>query len=213
MIIILFFYFVSSGSADADDDKSNDSEHTDEDRPLLPDYGPQIFEEAKKNPLFVAVRGTMPVITDANEKVEWTDLLVKCSRSLANPNNRRLDPYFTNSGGPVSSFGTNINGYLSVGFEGYTSEKVNESLINEIYQVIDEHCKQEGINDVPVVFEFEGYITEDLPVLPVDDESYADINLPDNKEKIAGNEKTNQMPGFTSIMAILGLLSLLIFKR
>lgn len=57
----------------------------DEDDLPLPDYGPQIFEEAKKNPLFVAARGTMPIITDASEKVEWGDSLVQCSRSLGNP--------------------------------------------------------------------------------------------------------------------------------
>jgi hypothetical protein len=39
-----------------------------------------------------------------------------------------------------------------------------------------------------------------------------DSSLPDNEEDIAGNENTNKMPGFTSIMVILGLLLLLIIK-
>jgi len=184
-----------------------------EDLPL-PDYGPQIFEEAKKNPLCVATRGTMPVITDASEKVEWTDSLVQCSRSLSNPSNANtgIQTYFASSGGPVNSFGTNINGYLKVGLEGYSSEKVNESIIDEIYQVIDEQCEQEGISDVPVVFEFVGYITVEDDILPEDEipnvSESDDSSLSGNKEKITGNGTTNQTPGFTSIMLILCLLFL-----
>ncbi|AKB34895.1 hypothetical protein MSSAC_0305 [Methanosarcina siciliae C2J] len=180
-----------------------------EDLPL-PDYGPQIFEEARKNPLFVAARGTMPVITDASEKVEWTDSLVQCSRSLASPSktDAGVMPYFVEFGGPVSSFGTDINGYLAVGFEGYSSEKVNESLIDEIYQVIDESCEQEGISEVPVVFEYIGYITEDIAVEgPYVNESN-DTNLSGNKDESTGNETNNQTPGFTSIMLVLSLLFL-----
>jgi len=189
-----------------------------EDLPL-PDYGPQVFEEAKKNPSVVAVRGTMPIITDASEKEEWTDSLVQCSRSLCNPYNTDtgIMPYFVEFGGPVNSFGTNINGYLLVGFQGYSSEKVNESLIDEIYQVIDVRCEQEGVSDVPVVFEFIGYITVTEELLPEDEipnvNESDDANLSGNEEETAVNETTNQMPGFTSIMVILGLLLLLIFKR
>lgn len=184
-----------------------------EDLPL-PDYGPESFEKAKNETGFITTRGTMPVITDADEKVEWTELLVKCSQPLSRPNSiAGINPYFTEFGGPVNSFGTNINGYLIVGFEASTPEKVNESVIDEIYQVIDERCEQEGISDVPVVFIFV-HITEDEGVVDGSDADEAsDANLSDTKEKIAGNETTNQTPGFTSIMVILGLLSLLIVKR
>jgi len=114
--------------------------HIEEDLPL-PDYGPESFEKAKNETGFITTRGTMPVITDADEKIEWTDLLVKCSQQLSRLNsNTGIRPYFTEFGGPVNSFGTNINGYLIVGFEEYTPEKVNESVIDEIYQVIDERC-------------------------------------------------------------------------
>jgi hypothetical protein len=40
-----------------------------------------------------------------------------------------------------------------------------------------------------------------------------DTSLSDNKEKIAVNKTTNKTPGFTSLMVVLGLLSLLIIKR
>jgi hypothetical protein len=38
-----------------------------EDLPL-PDYGPQAFEEIKNEAGFIATRGTMPEITDADKK-------------------------------------------------------------------------------------------------------------------------------------------------
>jgi hypothetical protein len=211
---MLFFYSISTSSASADNNESNDSEHNNEDC-ALPDYGPQIFEKAKKNPSVVAVRGTMPIITDASEKMEWTDSLVQCSQSLGNPYNtdKGIMSYFVEFGGPVSSFGTDINGYLAVGFEGYSSEIVNESLINEIYQVIDEGCEKEGISDVPVVFEFEGYDIEEDSAIDdgTTNEDYSKLSI--NQEETASKETTTQSPGFTSIMVILGVLSSVIVKR
>ena len=177
----------------------------------LPDYGPQVFEEAKKLPGFITTRGVMPEIHQEEEKRKWLDLLAKAKHSLPRST---IEPYFVAFGGPVNSFGVDINGYLIVGFEPSTPEKVNESVIDEIYKVIDEHFEKEGISDVPVVFVFVR-ITDDLaPADGPDANESNDTNLSDNnKEKIVGNKTTNQMPGFTSIMVILGLLSLLIIKR
>jgi hypothetical protein len=184
-----------------------------EDLPL-PDYGPESFEKAKNETGFITTRGTMPIITDADKKMEWTDLLVECSRSLSRPNSTTgINPYFAEFGGPVNGFGADINGYLIVGFEASPPEKVNESVIDEIYQIIDEHFEQKGINNVPVVFIFVE-ITDDLALYDGPDANKSDdATLSDNDEKIAGNETTNQMPGFTSIMVILGLLLFLSVKR
>ncbi len=185
--------------------------HIEEDLPL-PDYGPESFEEAKKLfPGFITSRGTMPVIIDANKKEEWIDLLINCSRSRSRP--ASINPYLIAFNGPVNSFGADIHGYLIVGFDPSTPEKVNESVIDEIYQVLDEHCKQKGINDVPAVFAFIN-ITDDLaPADGPNTNVSSDANLSNNEEKIVGNKTTNKMPGFTSIMVILGVLSLLIIKR
>lgn len=182
----------------------------------LPDYGPQVFEEAKKLPGFITTRGRMPEIHQEEEKRKWLDLLINGSRSLSRPPNSTtgIKPYSAELGGPIISFGTNINGYLIVGFEEYTPAKVNESVIDEIYQVIDKHFKQEGISEVPVVFIFEHItVAEGAPADGPDANESNDTNLSDNKEKIVGNETANQMPGFTLIMVILVLLSLLIIKR
>lgn len=124
----------------------------------LPDYGPHIFEEAKREPTFIAARGTMPVITDEGGKREWTDKLVECSRGTT-----EIDRYFYDSGGPLLSFGTSINGYLEVGCNSATPEKVNSTVIDEIYSMIDAQSKKVGVNDVPVVFVWAEVPTEDTP--------------------------------------------------
>ncbi len=181
----------------------------------LPDYGPQVFEEAKKLPGFITTRGRMPEIHQEEEKKKWLELLINGSRSLSRPNSATgIKPYSAEVGGPIISFGTNINGYLLVGFEEYTPEKANESVIDEIYQVTDKHFKQEGISEMPAVFVFE-HITvgEGASVDGPDVNGSNNTNLSANKEKIVGNETANQIPGFTSQMVILVLLSLLIIKR
>ncbi|WP_305064027.1 hypothetical protein [Methanococcoides sp.] len=124
----------------------------------LPDYGPHIFKEVQNEPGFISVRGKMPTIIDNKEKLEWTDKLVQCSI-----NNKEMDKYYSASGGPVLSFGTSINGYLEVGCNSATPEQINESVINEIYQVIDEQCEKEGVADVPVVFIWTEMATEETP--------------------------------------------------
>ena len=87
-------------------------------------------------------------------------------------------------------------------------------MIDDIYLIIEDHCKQEGVSEVPVVFEWIGVPIEDIAEVDGSDVNESnDANLSNNEKKIVGNETTNQMPGFTSIMGILGLLSLLIIKH
>lgn len=168
--------------------------HIEEDLPL-PDYGPESFDKAKNETGFITTRGTMPEIYQEEEKRKWLDLLINYSRSLSLPNSTTgINPYFAEFGGPVISFGTNINGYLIVGFEAYTPEKVNESVINEVYQVIDEDFEQEGISDVPVVFVFDHItLTEGAPtdgpdadeeVITIIDENGNAIDVNKNKTYI-----------------------------
>lgn len=203
-----------------------------EDMPL-PDYGPEIFDKAANSSGFITAKGTMPVITDAGEKRDWTDLLVHCSRA-----NDKIDNYFVSSGGPVSSFGTYIDGYLKVGLDSATPERVNDSVIDEIYQTIDEAAKEEGVNEVPAVFMWEheeeldieiadstsdsGLITikdENGNYIDVDkDDVYIDENgryvLKDNSTTDNSSESNTQTtPGFTSIVLIFCLLILCRFTK
>jgi hypothetical protein len=181
--------------------------HIEEDLPL-PDYGPQIFEEIKNEPGFIATRGTMPVITDASEKVEWEETAGDCIHSFRD----ELDPYMLENGGPLVGYGYDYRGYIFVEFDKKSPEKVNKSIIDEIYLIIDDHCEQEGVSAPPVVFEWGEVPIEDEELLPEDEIPDVDesdgANLAGNEEEIAGNETANQTSGFTSIMLVLCLLFL-----
>jgi len=123
----------------------------------IPDYGPHIFEELKNDSEVIAVRGTIPTITSNKEKLEWTDKLVDCSLNL----DKDMHKYFED--GSIVDFGTCIGGYLKVGFDSEAPEKINDAVIDEIYIVIDNQCKKQGITDVPVVFVWSEIATEDSP--------------------------------------------------
>ncbi|WP_321430223.1 hypothetical protein [uncultured Methanolobus sp.] len=166
-----------------------------EDMPL-PDYGPEIFEKAANSSGFVASKGTMPVITDASEKRDWLDLLTHCARG-----NKEINNYFRSSGGPLLSFGNYIDGYLEVGLNSATPEKVNESVIDEIYQTIDEAAEEEGVSNVPVVFVWTvGYDNTIAVESPFVEEDLKNESTQDNEDS------TRTTSGFTSIMLILCLL-------
>jgi hypothetical protein len=174
-----------------------------EDLPL-PDYGPGMFEKAVNSSGFVAAKGTMPVITDATEKRDWLDLLTHCARG-----NKEITNYFRSSGGPLLSFGIYIDGYLKVGLNLETPEKVNDSVIDKIYQTIDEAAKEEGVSDVPVVFVWTGPVQEDILAVESPFEE-GDLENESTQDK---EDSTRTTSGFTSIMLILCLLIISRFTK
>ena len=54
----------------------------------------------------------------------------------------------------LTGYGYNYRGYIFVAFDPNTLENVNDSIIDEIYLIIEDHCEQEGVSEVPVVFEW-----------------------------------------------------------
>ncbi|TQD25181.1 hypothetical protein [Methanolobus vulcani] len=112
----------------------------------LPDLGQNGFEEAEKLSGFIEARGTIPDITESGKKREWYGLL------YANAPVSKIEAYMVSNGGHVVSFGTDINGYLTVDFDSTYQTTVNESTIDEMYELIEAHYEKAGINDVPVVF-------------------------------------------------------------
>lgn len=215
LIPTLFFYLLPFSSANEDDKQLNNSEHNNDKPLLLPDYGPKAFEEAKKQfPGFITTRGTMPEIHQEEERWKWINSLTEGSQSLSSPaSTTELTQYLASFGGPVDSFGADINGYLIVGLKPSISEKVNESIIDEIYQVIDKHFETKSISNVPVVFAFINTTDYLAPADGSDANKSNDTNLSAYRENITGNQTNSQIPGFTSIMVVLGLLSLLIIRR
>lgn len=154
------------------------------------------FEEVESNPKFIAARGTIPIFTSEDEKKEWSALLHRLD------GNRAVSQLIYPSGIPIVLFGVNEEGYIEVGLDSYTPEKVNESVIDDIYNVIYAEAIKENISEVPVVFTWEHII--------LDEE--ADIDLA-SEETSEENKTEQQAPGFTSSMLVLSLLLLVEMKR
>lgn len=195
-VAIFLISLLSLSNATATDDN-------DEDMPL-PDYGPEKFEEIKNESWFITTRGTMPIISNDSEKQEWLESLKECIL-----NNDKMSEYYVENGGPVESFGRNINGYLKVGLESTTPEKVNDTVIDEIYQVINQNCELEYVEDVPVVFIW----SHDVESLAIDNSSTIADNDYRNKNNESSSESNTQTPGFTSIMLVLCLFVLFKVRR
>lgn len=108
-----------------------------------------------------------------DERRSWLDEL-ESMRNIRNDMEKYMYP-----DGPVISYGQGYDGYISVTFlEG---SEINDSLMDEIYETIDQKAVQNGIDNIPVKFEFDE--------MPVED----DIETPNT-------------PGFTIFSLVMALL-------
>ncbi|MDK2831056.1 MAG: hypothetical protein PWQ51_610 [Methanolobus sp.] len=123
---------------------------------LTYEYDPDAFENIKNDPDFVAARGIVPIFEDENEWSNWSDSVFE-ARQID-----ELDQYYTHNGGPILSYGFNrYSGYIRIGVDKTSPEKVTDSSINEIYQIVKDHFEEEGVSDIPVVFMWFEPPTED----------------------------------------------------
>ena len=152
LMLVSFFYFLPTGSANEDNKQSNNSE---------------IIDEIKKNPQFITSRGSFPETANDDEIVDFSsDPVYKCWSNMT-----EINQFFNEYEDLVIGFDHAGRGYLVVELESDFSEKVNETTIDEIYQIIDDYCEQEGVGEVPVVFMW-SHITEDLPLPDYGPESF-----------------------------------------
>jgi hypothetical protein len=169
-------------------------------------YGPDAFENAKNSSSFVASRGNVPTFLDEDERLQWKDDVFDAR------NVKELEPYFAYYGGPLVSYSfQRYGGYVKVGVNKDTPEKVNDSSINEIYQIFFDHYEEVGISDIPVVFVWDEVPqtdnSEDIDEPPLMEEDFKNENTQD------GNESSQSTPGFTSIMLVLCLLILVKYRK
>ena len=119
-------------------------------------YDDTAFENAINDPYCLAVRGTMPENQTDNDKIKWAKSLTECfTEPIPEMNQFRPD-----QNGSLLSYRYSGKGYIEVELGLEFVETVDESTINDIYQVLDEHCKTNGISDVPVVFIESHYVDE-----------------------------------------------------
>lgn len=112
----------------------------------LPDFGPEVFEEIKDDLNVIATRGTVPKIEIEEEQHDWTKKLDEITHGV-----RDNMPLYFHPEGPIMSFSCTGQGYIDVFLEG---SDINESLMDDIYEVFDRQGSQMGVHDVPLVFRY-----------------------------------------------------------
>ncbi len=139
--------------------------------------GLESLEAQKKNTL-IATYGKEREFYVEDQRREWFDQLNKICDLARDP----LEPY-TYPQGPVISHGWGIENRIGVGIlEG---SEVNNSTLDNIYNVFDQAGKEIGVADVPVIFSYAEFPVdaELLPKLAEDIEK---------TEEPAGAEDTNE---------------------
>jgi len=120
------------------------------------EHDPEAFENAKYDPYFIASRGSVPAFANEDEWTEWS-IIVFEARNID-----ELNDYLSNSS--LESYVFNSYAcYIQVDVNRTTSEKINDPLIDEVYQIIADHYEKEGISDVPVVFMWYEPVIGDTP--------------------------------------------------
>ena len=167
-------------------------------------YDPDAFENAKNSSSFVASRGNVSTFSDENERLQWTDDVFEAGPI------KELSPYITSQKGPllISYSFQRYGGYVKVGVNKDTPERVNDSSINEIYQIFFDHYEEVGITNIPVVFVWEEVPQIDMGV------GEPPIEYHSENTNVSDNEESSQStPGFTSTMLVLCLLILVKYRK
>ena len=163
----------------------------------VPSVGPDDMNYTKNRPVFITFMGTLPIIQEDTEKFEWTFSVIRSTCNLSSD----LGSYMHTSGGPVVMTGAGWGGYIEIKLDSNQHENITESVIDEIYQIINVHCEEyEGIKDVPTIFLWDEPLEENI-------EKH-------NESVVIANEtiETEKASGFTSIMLVLCLLVLATIK-
>jgi len=99
----------------------------------------------------IAIYGREREFYIEDERREWLDKLDSIGSGVRDDMKKYIRP-----DGPVISYGYSYYGYISVEFlEG---SDIDETLMDEIYDIFDQRGKQMGINDVPVLFQFDNIV-------------------------------------------------------
>jgi hypothetical protein len=114
-------------------------------RTPLPNFGPHVFDELKKNPSILATKGVIPQCATQAERMNWLGKLDDIRVMVRDD----LSPYAYPKG-PVLGHGFGENGTFEVYL--YKDMNVSDSQINEIYNVINKTGNKMNIQNVPVVF-------------------------------------------------------------
>jgi hypothetical protein len=157
-MLLVGVVFVASASTDSSQDVASASENevftvSELGDRVVPDFGPQTFDEQKKDSNVVAIKGQIPLFDTKEERLNWYDKLDK-SKDVVKDD---MEPYLYPKG-PIIGYGWNINGYFHVTF--YEGLNVTDSQINDMYNLINKKASELSIQEIPVVFRKSDFIQE-----------------------------------------------------
>lgn len=152
-ILIISVLLIGTAWSEPSDLSENDFVEFEE----LPEYSQTAFKERVNNPEVVDTRGNMPNIEQEAEKRKWVEMLDACGRLSVS----EIESYMLANGGPLVSYGYDINGTLVVSFNKDSFNELDKSTIDEIYSIIDLNSKKANLSDIPVVFDIREVPKED----------------------------------------------------
>lgn len=143
--------------------------------------------EAQQKSTLIAIYGKEREFYIEDQTREWYDQLDITCKIAGN----YMEPYLYPEG-PVISYGWGIENRVGVGIlEG---SKVNNSTLDNIYSIFDQAGKEIGVNDVPVVFNYEVFPREDVQLVEETGVQAEDMQAP------------RPIPGLGVIFTLSGLL-------
>jgi hypothetical protein len=156
------------------------------------------------NPRVIATYGTPPEFENREQWRNWADE-DKYHVIIEGLNYQHqqgiIDSYFYPAG-PVIGYGIAINDYITVTI--YENLTVEKPLLDEIYAIIDEEAKKNGIHEVPVMFIKEGLIIADDGLLVEDS----------NNETPPLDETSGEsVPGFKLLGGLIAFFGGWLFMR
>lgn len=101
--------------------------------------------------------GKLPVLETEEQRESWNSTLEKLSNKIKDT----LTSKYMYPHGQVVTCGTNDKGYFVILFK-YGS--VDESLINEVYALINDSAREMGVQDIPVEFGYGTYYKVSVPL-------------------------------------------------
>ena len=142
VVSIMLIGTVGAESTDSTQDELLEDEY------YLPTYGANTFATLNEESDTISTFGSVPDINDDKEKIEWISTL----RVSGNNSMDKIEPYFESSGGALLGYGVDYGGYMFIEYDNELADDIDDSMINELYDIINEDAKEMGISNVPVAF-------------------------------------------------------------
>lgn len=121
------------------------------------DYYHDFYGLNSRGNTVITRHGKLSVLETEKQRESWNSTLEKLSNKIKDT----LASKYMYPHGQVVTCGTNEKGYFVILFK-YSN--VNESLINEIYALIDNSAREMGIHDIPVEFGYGTYYKVSVPL-------------------------------------------------